>query len=139
MNLLAFLSLPFLVVGTYLDSSTATVPAPMAFFTELWELVFTPGTSPALLKATHASFVLLLLSLGFLVYLTGLIHYINLFVIASLLYGTVIWFVNELQQAKLKNNEELGSEAAGETPKTEQTASTSDKADVKLPVRRRKV
>lgn len=111
----------------------------MAFFTELWELVFTPGTSPALLKATHASFVLLLLSLGFLVYLTGLIHYINLFIIASLLYGTVIWFVNELEQAKLKNNEELGNDAAGGETQTEQKASISDKADPKIPVRRRKV
>lgn len=79
----------------------------MAFLVELWESIFTPGTSPALLKATHASFILLLLSLLSLIFYTRSIHFINLFVIALLLYASVIWFVHELQNAKLKDNEEL--------------------------------
>ncbi|KAJ8143865.1 hypothetical protein OY671_003029 [Metschnikowia pulcherrima] len=82
----------------------------MSFFVELWESVFTPGTSPALMKATHASFIMLLLSLLFLIFYSGSIHFINLFVIASCLYAAVIWFVNELKNIKLKDNEELAKE-----------------------------
>lgn len=88
----------------------------MSFFVELWESIFTPGTTPALLKATHGSFILLLCSLLFLVYYTRSIHFINLFVIAGLLYALVIWFVAELQRAKLMDNQELKeSEEKGET------------------------
>ncbi|CCG20601.1 Pkr1 protein [Candida orthopsilosis Co 90-125] len=87
----------------------------MAFIVELWESVFTPGTTPALIKATHASFILLLISLVTFIFLTKSIHFVNLFVIAVLLYGTVIWFINELQQVKLKDNEELNAkETEGE-------------------------
>lgn len=81
----------------------------MAFLVELWESIFTPGTTPALLKATHVSFVLLHFSLLLLIYLTRSIHFINLLVIALLLHGTVTWFVNELKNAKLKENAELAA------------------------------
>lgn len=93
----------------------------MAFLVELWESIFTPGTTPALLKATHVSFVLLHLSLISLIYLTRSIHFINLLVIALLLHGAVIWFVNELKQAKLKDNTELAAETekVAEGEKTE--------------------
>lgn len=84
----------------------------MAFIVELWDSIFTPGTTPALMKATHASFILLLLSLSWLIYVTRSIHYINLLIIALLLYGSVLWFVKELEQAKLKSNEELQKETA---------------------------
>lgn len=83
-----------------------------SFFVELWESIFTPGTSPALIKATHGSFVLLLLSLAFLIFYTRSIHFINLFVIALCLWGAVIWFIQELKNAKLKDNEELVDETA---------------------------
>lgn len=82
----------------------------MSFFVELWESVFTPGTTPALIKATHASFIMLIISLLSLIYLTRSIHFINLLVIALMLYGSVIWFINELNQAKLKDNSTLEKE-----------------------------
>lgn len=82
----------------------------MSFVTELWESIFTPGTTPALIKATHASFILLILSLLSLIYLSRSIHFINLLVIALLLYGSVIWFINEVKEMKLKNNTELEKE-----------------------------
>lgn len=82
----------------------------MSFFIELWESVFTPGTTPALIKATHASFIMLIVSLLSLIYLTRSIHFINLLVIALMLYGSVIWFINELNQAKLKDNSTLEKE-----------------------------
>lgn len=113
----------------------------MSFFVELWESVFTPGTLPALMKATHASFVLLLLSLLTLVYLTRSIHYINLLVIALLLYASVIWFVSELQSAKLKNNEELIAAAEKEAAEkvTEDESEAKTTATKAAPVRKRKV
>ncbi|KAI5967681.1 PKR1 [Candida margitis] len=105
----------------------------MAFIVELWESIFTPGTTPALIKATHASFILLLTSLATFVYLTRSIHFVNLLVIATLLYGTVIWFINELQQVKLKDNEELnakreeGEKAGEKETTTSNTTATIDK------------
>lgn len=99
----------------------------MSFFVELWESVFTPGTTPALITATHASFMLLIISLIVLIVLTKSIHFINLLVIAVLLYGTVVWFINELQQIKLKSNEELSSKEAtsAEVKKTETESNAS--------------
>lgn len=88
----------------------------MAFITELWESVFTPGTTPALIKATHASFILLIISLISLIFLSRSIHFVNLLIIAILLYAAVIWFIKELEQVKLKDNDQLdaeGKEAEG--------------------------
>lgn len=82
----------------------------MSFFYELWESIFTPGASAALLKATHGSFVLLHITLAFLVYYTHSIHFVNLFVIAALLHALVTWFVAELQRAQHMDNQELASE-----------------------------
>ncbi|GMG20978.1 unnamed protein product [Ambrosiozyma monospora] len=83
-----------------------------SFFVELWESVFQPGTTPALIIATHASFAALLISLLALIFLSGSIHFINLFVIAALLWASVTWFICELQKEKdkLKTNEELAEE-----------------------------
>ncbi|CDK25599.1 unnamed protein product [Kuraishia capsulata CBS 1993] len=80
-----------------------------SFITELWETVFQPGTSPALITATHASFCLLVISLVVLIFYSGSIHFFNLLVIALLLWGSVTWFIAELEKekAKLKTNEEL--------------------------------
>lgn len=101
----------------------------MSFFVELWESIFTPGTTPALLKATHGSFILLLLSLLFLVYYTRSIHFINLFVIAALLYALVIWFVGELQRAKLMDNKELQDGQTGEQGQKDQSNATLPQPD----------
>lgn len=79
----------------------------MSFIEELWQSVFTPGTTPALIKATHGSFALLIASLLWLIYLSRSIHFVNLLVIALLLYGTVFWFIKELERTKLMSNEEL--------------------------------
>ncbi|OBA23593.1 hypothetical protein METBIDRAFT_36935 [Metschnikowia bicuspidata var. bicuspidata NRRL YB-4993] len=108
----------------------------MSFFVELWESIFTPGTSPALMKATHASFILLLLSLLFLIFYSGSIHFINLFVIASCLYAAVIWFVNELKNIKLKDNEELAKETGGlvSVPSEKKQVESGSTSGVKKPI-----
>lgn len=123
----------------------------MSFFVELWESIFTPGTTPALIKATHGSFILLLLSLLFLIYYTRSIHFINLFVLAALLYALVMWFVAELQRVKLMDNKELQkeseqtndlknkeSEAKGPTSKMASKASGSSNKGAKSAVKTRK-
>ncbi|KAG5420986.1 PKR1 [Candida metapsilosis] len=102
----------------------------MVFIVELWESIFTPGTTPALIKATHGSFILLIVSLATLIFLTKSIHFVNLLVIAVLLYGTVIWFINELQQVKLKNNEELNAKNAEGEEKNEKESDTDEKVGV---------
>ncbi|CAI5756020.1 unnamed protein product [Candida verbasci] len=79
------------------------------FITELWDSIFTPGTTPALITATHISFVLLITSLIFLIFLSKSIHFINLLIIALILYAAVIWFINELKNVKLQNNQELNN------------------------------
>ncbi|KAL7663196.1 V-type ATPase assembly factor PKR1 [[Candida] zeylanoides] len=86
----------------------------MGFLNELWDSVFEPGTNPALIKATHASFVSLIVSLVVLVYMTRSVHFVNLLVIASLLYATVVWFIGELQRAKDAAGERTGAAAAGD-------------------------
>lgn len=96
------------------------------FFVRLWESVFEPGTSPQLIIATHVSFVALLLTLLWLIYATnGNIHFYALFSISLLLWFTVIWFINELPQVKLKDNDELDNDAN----KKEEVAIKKDSKD----------
>lgn len=83
----------------------------MSFVVELWQSVFEPGTNPALVKATHGSFIALTLTLSWMIYTSGSIHFVNLLVISLLLWASVIWFMSELQKEKLKSNEELFAEA----------------------------
>ncbi|EGV60606.1 SMK killer toxin resistance protein [Yamadazyma tenuis] len=100
----------------------------MSFITELWESVFTPGTTPALIKATHGSFIMLILSLCSLVFMTRSIHFVNLLVISILLYASVVWFIHELNQAKLKDNLELEKEVEEDTTSSEKEVSKVEDA-----------
>lgn len=101
----------------------------MSFIEELWQSVFTPGTTPALIKATHGSFALLIASLIWLIYLSRSIHFVNLLVIALLLYGTVFWFIKELERTKLMSNEEL--DKGNEKDASEKDASAKSTATEK--------
>lgn len=96
--------------------------------------MFTPGTTPALIKATHGSFALLIASLLWLIYLSRSIHFVNLLVIALLLYGTVFWFIKELERTKLMSNEELDASAASEnSEKNEQNKPDSEELKEEQP------
>ncbi|CCC70674.1 hypothetical protein NCAS_0F01900 [Naumovozyma castellii] len=80
-----------------------------SFVVSLWQSIFEPGTTPQLLIATHLSFTALIATLIWLIYATnGNIHFYILLTIASLLWITVIWFIQELKSVQLKSNEELG-------------------------------
>lgn len=87
-----------------------------SFFVSLWESVFQPGTNPALITATHGSFVMLTLSLIWMVATTKSIHFFNLLIIALCLWASVTWFLHELEKEKdkLKSNEQLAAEGEGE-------------------------
>ncbi len=50
------------------------------------------------------------MSLIWMIYTTHSIHFINLLVISSLLWLSVIWFLSELKKAKLKSNEEIAKD-----------------------------
>ncbi|GMM38543.1 Pkr1 protein [Saccharomycopsis crataegensis] len=73
------------------------------FFVELWESIFTPGTTPALIKATHGSFIILMLVFLCLIFVSKpavRFHFINLLLITMAFYAVVVWFVRELELAK---------------------------------------
>ncbi|AQZ09171.1 PKR1 (YMR123W) [Zygosaccharomyces parabailii] len=91
----------------------------MSFFQDLWQSIFEPGTTPQLLIATHLSFASLILVLAWLSYATRNVHFYALLAIASILWGLVTWFVNELQQANLRDNDELAQAQEKEFEKSE--------------------
>ncbi|KAF6013326.1 hypothetical protein HII12_002042 [Brettanomyces bruxellensis] len=97
----------------------------MSFFADLWKSVFEPGANSALVQATHGSFFLLTLSLIWMIYTTHSIHFINLLVISSLLWMSVVWFLSELKKAKLKSNEEIAKDDEDHAESAEKT----EKAD----------
>lgn len=85
----------------------------MDFVNELWKSVLTPGTSPALILATHLTFASLVITLSFFALYSKSIHLINLLVISILLWITLTWFINEinsLEKTDLKDNNELAEE-----------------------------
>jgi hypothetical protein len=94
------------------------------FFVDLWDSIFTPGTTPTLVKATHGSFVLLILSLLFLIWNALNIHTVMLLIIALCLWGTLTWFISEVaklkKEGKLKTDKELKEEAEAKESKKEQ-------------------
>lgn len=79
----------------------------MAFFQNLWGSIFEPGTNPQLLIATHFSFASLILVLSWLCYETRNVHFFALLTLASILWALVTWFVNELKNSPLKDNDQL--------------------------------
>ena len=71
-----------------------------SFFEELWNSVFTPGTTPTLLVATNASFAALQLLLIVLLIATYSLHFLVLSVLCGGLWWSINWFVSELRAAK---------------------------------------
>lgn len=63
--------------------------------------------------------------------MTRSIHFINLLVIACLLYGTVVWFIGELQQAKLSKNAELEKESQEKKSNEEKSEEVVETEEVK--------
>ncbi|KAK9479494.1 ER protein Pkr1-domain-containing protein [Lipomyces japonicus] len=70
------------------------------FFHDLWDSIFTPGTTPTLVRATHYSFAALLVTLASLTIATFNKHFLILTFIAGCLWGTLTWFISELEKVK---------------------------------------
>lgn len=103
------------------------------FFSGLWNSIFQPGTSPQLIIATHVSFIALLLTLSWLIYVTrGNIHFIALFVIALLLWISIIWFIQELKNVRLMTNEELKKQSSQNNNTSNNTEKKKKDTDSKL-------
>lgn len=70
------------------------------FLTNLWESVFTPGTTPTLLVATNCTFGALQVLLLSLLVATYSIHFAILSVLCGGLWYSINWFAVELQAAQ---------------------------------------
>lgn len=70
------------------------------FVTNLWESVFTPGTTPTLLIATNVTFGALQVVLFGLLIATYSIHFAILSVLCGGLWFSINWFARELQAAQ---------------------------------------
>lgn len=110
----------------------------MSFIVELWNSVFTPGLTPTLIIATHATFALLVLTLSVFVFLTKSIHLVNLLVISILLWATLTWFINELNKENEKEKEK-GKEGHKENKETSSVATSAavEKSKTSQPVQRK--
>ncbi|KAI1383269.1 Pkr1-domain-containing protein [Hypoxylon trugodes] len=76
------------------------------FAQELWESIFTPGTTPTLLVATNATFACLQLVLFLLLLATYSIHFIILSFLCGGLWWAINWFAAELKIAQAKEAKE---------------------------------
>lgn len=75
------------------------------FVTDLWTSILTPGTTPTLVKATHASFAALILLLLAMLAATWSYHFIIMTLLALGVWGGITWFINEIEQIKLAEQE----------------------------------
>jgi hypothetical protein len=91
------------------------------FFENLWQSIFTPGTTPTLLIATNATFASLQLVLGLLLVATRSIHFVVLSAICGGLWWAINWFALELKKA------EKAEEEAGRLRKHRSMASSQDR------------
>lgn len=71
-----------------------------SFAVDLWESVFTPGPTPAVLRAANASFAALQLVLAALLAATASPHFAALSVLCAGLWWSVNWFAAELAVAQ---------------------------------------
>lgn len=67
--------------------------------TELWQSVFTPGPTPALLVAANTSFAALQIVLFALLYLTHSLHFVAMSVLCAGLWWAINWFAAEVAAA----------------------------------------
>jgi hypothetical protein len=75
------------------------------FLSNLWESVFTPGTTPTLLLATNAAFASLQLLLLGLLAATYSIHFLILSILSGGLWWAINWFATEMAAAEAAEQE----------------------------------
>ncbi|KAF5092212.1 hypothetical protein D0Z03_002975 [Geotrichum reessii] len=98
------------------------------FAQDLWTSILTPGTTPALVKATHFSFAALLATLAFLLVATRNIHFVFLTLIASGLWAAITWFIKEVELEKQRQQQLKEAEQTDSSEKTEKDEGTATSA-----------
>ena len=102
------------VQNRHLRSSVSSMTT---FMTDLIDSIFTPGPSPTLLVATHATFASLQVLLAILLVATRSVHFIVLSILSAVLWWAVHWFASELATAKaIKEREDERLTASGRGP-----------------------
>lgn len=96
----------------------------MDFASKLWDSVFTPGTTPTLVKATHASFIALEATLVFMLVATKSLHFVALLILATGLWLAITWFIQESQK--------YTQEASKASLKDIKAAELTSKAEVEI-------
>lgn len=97
-----------------------------SFFEEIWNSIFTPGTTPTLLLATNVTFGALQFVLFALLLATSSIHFVVLSCISGGLWASINWFAAELKKEQAKEAERKSEEEA----KARQNADESDDTEV---------
>jgi hypothetical protein len=93
-----------------------------SFVTELWESVFTPGTTPVLLKATNLTFAALQITLFALLIATYSVHFVALSILCAGLWWSINWFATELAAAKARGDIPSGNDDTDSDKKAHTTA-----------------
>lgn len=86
------------------------------FVTELWESIFTPGTTPTLLVATNVTFAALQAVLAAMLFATQSIHFVILSVLCAGLWTSINWFARELKAHQLQEEEKEHRAQAAKPP-----------------------
>lgn len=100
-----------------------------SFFQELWESIFTPGTTPTLLVATNVTFAALQLVLAVLLVATRSVHFMVLSGLSGGLWWAVNWFARELKVHQ--QQEEEKARRARQTP-IGNAGATSDDSETEV-------
>lgn len=100
-----------------------------SFLANLWESVFTPGTTPTLLVATNATFAALQTLLAALLVATWSIHFAILSVLCGGLWYSINWFAIELQVAQAQAKEDEAKKAGKRKKDWRQDGEVGDSAD----------
>ena len=61
------------------------------FVVDLWNSIFTPGVTPALLKATYGAFFTLIVTLSVLLFFTRNVHVLALLLLSTGLVASLTW------------------------------------------------
>lgn len=100
------------------------------FVEELWESIFTPGTTPTLLIATNATFAALQVVLGALLIATYSIHFVILSFLSAGLWYAINWFAREVQASHDAELKEQARAARKIAAKAELQTSDSEGTEV---------
>uniref|UniRef100_A0A060SYB7 ARAD1A19690p n=1 Tax=Blastobotrys adeninivorans TaxID=409370 RepID=A0A060SYB7_BLAAD len=103
------------------------------FVTDLWTSILTPGTTPTLVKATHASFAALVLLLLAMLAATWSYHFIIMTLLALGVWGGITWFINEIEQIKLAEQEKEKTKEKGADQKDKDVAGVEGSEQDKAP------